>query len=117
MTIRTLLGIGCALGLFAAPAAAQPPGAVPSAPLSGEAARTAQDGRWVSLTGRVEDRSADTIVLRSGGHRLIVNVSAAEGRDLAGVGERVRISGRVDDGDPFERRTIEATRVTPLPES
>ena len=117
MTIRTLLGIGCALGLLAAPAVAQSPRAVPPAPLSGEAARKAQDGQWVSLTGRIEDRSADTVVLRSGGHRVLVNLSGAEGRELAGVGDRVRISGRVDDGDPFERRTIEATRVTPLPES
>lgn len=89
-------------------------GGRPDRPLTGTEGRMAADDEWVSITGRIENRSGDSLVLRSGGLRILVDADDADGADAVNVGDRVRVSGRMEDGDLFERREIDAAKVTPL---
>jgi uncharacterized protein YdeI (BOF family) len=71
------------------------------------------DDTWISIDGTVDTVSTDAFVLDYGEGLITVEMDDGD-RDADGykldVGEKVRVSGMVDD-DFFEARTIEASSV------
>lgn len=82
-------------------------------PAFGAEPRALADDTWISLSGSVEEASADAFVLNQGTHDVTVEMDDwdwyAEGYKLL-EGDNVTVYGWVDD-DLFERSTIEASAV------
>src|SRR6056297_1328210 len=75
--------------------------------------KDAADDTWISVDGTILSVSADSFELDYGEGMITVEMDDGD-RDADGykldVGEKVRVSGMVDD-DLFETRTIEASSV------
>ena len=72
-----------------------------------------KDGEWVSVTGKVSKMDGDAFTIDTGSQAVAVDASDAddfEGNRLR-IGDRVSVSGEMDDADLFDRREIEATSV------
>ncbi len=80
-----------------------------------------QDDDWVAFTGTVQSIDGEELTLDTGFRDLAVDTGGITGGLLtdAGdsfvdVGDRVSVSGEMDDADFFDAREIEATSVTVL---
>jgi len=72
-----------------------------------------EDESWISLSGTIEDVTADTFLLNYGDGVIKVEMDDWDAdSDAVGLleGDNVRVSGRIDD-DLFETTTIEASSV------
>jgi uncharacterized protein YdeI (BOF family) len=81
----------------------------------------ARDDEWVVFTGTVKRVEGNELTLDTGTRELTVDASTAagglldaEGDPLVDVGDRVSVSGEMDDADFFDGREIEASSVTLL---
>lgn len=99
------------LGAEAAPGAAAQPrrGFAPARPSGAD--------DWVIVTGRVVAKTGDDFTLESGGQRLEVDADddagAANVRAVE-VGDRVSVTGELDEAGLYSRREIDATSVIVL---
>ena len=73
----------------------------------------AENMEWVTLNGRVQDVFGDRFVLDYGGGDITVEMDDYDGYSdtfALDEGQRVTVSGRIDDG-LFESRTVEAAWI------
>ena len=87
--------------------------ALPAAPAGAQDPYLAADDTWISLTGTVADAGRESFRLDYGEGLITVEMDDWDWYgEAAGVlqGERVTVSGRIDD-DFLEQRTIEASTV------
>jgi len=77
-----------------------------------QSVRSANDGEWLSLSGRVLSAEEETFVLDYGKGTIVVEVDDFnwEGEDITVPGDRVTVTGRMD-ADFWESKKIEAGSV------
>lgn len=75
-----------------------------------------EDGDWISLTGKVSKMDDDEFTIQTGSQSVAVDASDVDGFDRKGlrVGDRVSVSGEVDEGGLFTDREIETNSVVIL---
>lgn len=80
------------------------------------AANRAEDGEWVSMTGKVSKMDGDEFTIQTGSQSVAVDASDADGFDdnRLRIGDRVSVSGEIDEGGLFDDREIEASSVVIL---
>ncbi len=77
----------------------------------------ADDGEWLSFSGRVTEIKGDELSVDTGVSRLRVDTSVVPGALVApsvSVGDRVLVTGEMDAADFFDKREVEANSVTKL---
>jgi len=81
-----------------------------------DASKHYEDGDWVSLTGKVSKMDGDDFTIQTGTRSLAVDASDVEDfeRNRLRVGDRVSVSGEMDDAGLFDGREIEASSVVVL---
>lgn len=75
----------------------------------------AKDDEWVAFTGTVRSIDDDEIAVDTGFRTIDVDLGDARGTEAAiDVGDRVSVTGEMDDADLFDAREVEATSVVIL---
>jgi hypothetical protein len=74
------------------------------------------NGEWVSLVGTVLSIDGDEMMINTGLREFAVDGSGTtlDTSELVDVGDRVSVTGEMDDVDLFDRREIEASSVVIL---
>ncbi len=73
----------------------------------------AEDDEWVAFTGTVTSIDGDEIAVNTGYRTIDVDLGDASGPEapVIDIGDRVSVSGEMDDADLFDAREVEATSV------
>src|SRR6056297_1890084 len=77
----------------------------------------ADDGDWLSFSGRVTEIEGDELLVNTGVSRLRVDTSVVPGAMVSpsvSIGDRVLLTGEMDAADFFDKREVEANTVTKL---
>ena len=76
--------------------------------------RNGDGGEWISMTGAVLSKSAESLTIDVGARGLKVDISELARASTAKVGDRVSVSGELRRADPLETRQLVASSVVVL---